>query len=123
VSRNSIKFLFSCLITLCVFLLGLYYGVSICIVTSASAMAVITLNIHHRGIRNIPVPNSIRLLTHFFSKILFIQSDKDSEPPTFINKTSTKDLNDLKLKLGVSAISKANYASCILKIIIKLFVL
>ena len=30
---------------------ALYYGVSICLVTFASAMAVVTLNIHHMGLR------------------------------------------------------------------------
>ena len=41
-------------------LLGLYYGVSICLVSFASAMAVVTLNIHHRGQRGAEVPYVIK---------------------------------------------------------------
>ena len=39
---------------------GLYYGVSICLVSFASAMAVVTLNIHYRGLRGCSVPPLIR---------------------------------------------------------------
>ena len=41
---------------------GLYYGVSICLVTMASAMAVVTLNIHHRGVRGNEVPDIVKQL-------------------------------------------------------------
>jgi len=43
-----------------ILLLGLYYGVSICLVSFASAMAVVTLNIHHRGLRGTEVPEVIK---------------------------------------------------------------
>ena len=39
---------------------GLYYGVSICLVSFASAMAVLTLNIHHRGVRGMEVPDIVK---------------------------------------------------------------
>ena len=49
------------LINVLIFLLsGLYYGVSICLVSFASAMAVVTLNIHHRGLRGSRVPPWVR---------------------------------------------------------------
>ena len=38
---------------------ALYYGVSICLVTFASAMAVVTLNIHHMGLRGKDVSSII----------------------------------------------------------------
>lgn len=41
---------------------GLYYGVSICLVTFASALAVVTLNLHHRGVRGTRVPGIVRSL-------------------------------------------------------------
>lgn len=43
-------------------ILGLYYGVSICLVSFASAMAVVTLNIHYRGLRGYGVPPLIRTI-------------------------------------------------------------
>jgi hypothetical protein len=48
------------MITNLIKLLGLYYGVSICLVSFASAMAVVTLNIHHRGQRGAEVPYVIK---------------------------------------------------------------
>ena len=41
---------------------GLYYGASICLVSFASAMAVVTLNIHYRGLRGGSVPPWIRTI-------------------------------------------------------------
>ena len=40
----------------------MYYGVSICLVSFASAMAVVTLNIHYRGLRGSKVPPLTRLI-------------------------------------------------------------
>ena len=48
---------------------ALYYGVSICLVTFASAMAVVTLNIHHMGLRGKDV-SSLFILTLLSTKIL-----------------------------------------------------
>ena len=55
---------------------GLYYGVSICLVSFASAMAVVTLNIHHRGVRGNEVPEVIkRMVLGFLSRIVFLHFD------------------------------------------------
>ena len=55
---------------------GLYYGVSICLVTCASALAVLTLNIHHRGVRGNEVPAIIRrIFLGYFSRIVFLHFD------------------------------------------------
>ena len=56
--------------------LGLYYGVSICLVTCASALAVLTLNIHHRGVRGNEVPAVIRrIFLGYFSRMVFLHFD------------------------------------------------
>ena len=39
---------------------GMYYGVSICLVSFASGLSVVTLNIYHRGVRGSAVPKIIR---------------------------------------------------------------
>jgi len=41
-------------------MLGLYYGVTIVIVSLATAMTVLTLNIHHKGEHGVPVPRLIQ---------------------------------------------------------------
>lgn len=52
------------------FLSGLYYGVSICLVSFASAMAVLTLNIHHRGVRGMEVPDIVKQVLKNFQLLL-----------------------------------------------------
>ena len=42
------------------FLSAMYYGVSICLVSFASAMAVVTLNVHFRGLRGAEVPRTVK---------------------------------------------------------------
>lgn len=56
-----------------IFLLeGLYYGVSICLVSFASGLAVVTLNLHHRGVRGTGVPAILKsLVLRKLGKILF----------------------------------------------------
>lgn len=49
--------------TVFVLFLGMYYGVSICLVTFASALSVVTLNIYHRGVRGAAVPRILRKIT------------------------------------------------------------
>ncbi|KAG5897913.1 hypothetical protein JTB14_014030 [Gonioctena quinquepunctata] len=41
-------------------LISMYYGVSICLVSFASALSVVTLNIYHRGVRGAAVPGILR---------------------------------------------------------------
>ncbi|CAH1371175.1 unnamed protein product, partial [Tenebrio molitor] len=41
-------------------LISMYYGVSICLVSFASGLSVVTLNIYHRGVRGSAVPKIIR---------------------------------------------------------------
>ncbi len=63
--------------------LGLYYGVSICLVSFASAMAVVTLNIHHRGVRGIEVPTVVKkLVLGLLSKLVHVKFGEDFEDST-----------------------------------------
>ena len=60
----------------CAIHLGLYYGVSICLVSFASAMAVVTLNIHHRGVRGNEVPQLVKqLVLGILSRFVFLHFD------------------------------------------------
>ncbi|XP_066598780.1 neuronal acetylcholine receptor subunit alpha-10-like isoform X2 [Prorops nasuta] len=64
-------------------LISLYYGVSICLVSFASGLAVVTLNLHHRGVRGTRVPNIVRsLILDKLARIVFLnfQEEKRSEP-------------------------------------------
>ena len=64
------------------FLAGLYYGITIALVSSATAMNVFTLNIHHKGVRGIEVSNSVKkVFFGFIAKILFIELDLPVPPP------------------------------------------
>jgi len=61
-----------CNVHIHVSLLGLYYGVSICLVSFASAMAVVTLNIHHRGVRGMEVPDIIKQVLLCFHSLVIM---------------------------------------------------
>ncbi|XP_077292364.1 neuronal acetylcholine receptor subunit alpha-7-like [Arctopsyche grandis] len=54
-------------------LISLYYGVSICLVSFASALSVVTLNVYHRGVGGSAVPASVRnLVLRKLAKLMFI---------------------------------------------------
>ncbi|KAG7190615.1 hypothetical protein KM043_006702 [Ampulex compressa] len=64
-------------------LISLYYGVSICLVSFASGLAVVTLNLHHRGVRGTRVPGIVKsLVLDKLARIVFLsfQEEKRSEP-------------------------------------------
>ncbi|XP_076394956.1 CHRNA7-FAM7A fusion protein isoform X9 [Megachile rotundata] len=64
-------------------LISLYYGVSICLVSFALGLAVVTLNVHHRGVRGTRVPGIVRsLFLDKLARIVFLnfQEEKRSEP-------------------------------------------
>ncbi|KAF2368502.1 Neurotransmitter-gated ion-channel, partial [Trinorchestia longiramus] len=57
-------------------LIGLYYGVTISLVSFATGLSVVTLNIHHRGMRGRAVPQIIRkFILEGLAKVLFIRLD------------------------------------------------
>ncbi|XP_076069704.1 neuronal acetylcholine receptor subunit alpha-10-like [Oratosquilla oratoria] len=58
-------------------LISLYYGVTICLVSFASGMSVLTLNIHHRGVRGLDVPPIIkRIVLGFVAKLVFLHFEE-----------------------------------------------
>ncbi|OXA56019.1 Neuronal acetylcholine receptor subunit alpha-9 [Folsomia candida] len=83
-------------------LIALYYGVSICIVTFASALAVFTLNIHHRGFRGVTVPRLLRFIClKILAKVLLIQGDPEESTATVEQKESQLDaFRELRLQLN-----------------------
>ncbi|XP_064647845.1 neuronal acetylcholine receptor subunit alpha-10-like isoform X5 [Lineus longissimus] len=63
-------------------LIGLYYGITIAIVSFATAMTVFTLNIHHKGFRGKEVPDYIKKICFgFLAKILCLRLDLPETAP------------------------------------------
>ncbi|KAA0194923.1 hypothetical protein HAZT_HAZT005347 [Hyalella azteca] len=58
---------------------SLYYGVTICLVTLASALSVLTLNLHHRGLRGVEVPPLARKIILGWGAKFVLLNFKDSE--------------------------------------------
>ena len=55
---------------------GLYYGVTISLVSFATGLSVVTLNIHHRGMRGRGVPPLVKKIVFgVMAKVLFIHLD------------------------------------------------
>ena len=69
----------------------MYYGVSICLVSFASAMAVVTLNVHFRGLRGAEVPSTVKkVFLSGLARVVFMQfspsferAEKSENPDTF----------------------------------------
>lgn len=73
-------------------LTGLYYGVTISLVSFATGLSVVTLNIHHRGMRGRAVPPLVkRIVFGILAKILFIQLDIPEDCSAF-SKQKVLDL-------------------------------
>ncbi|XGW14959.1 hypothetical protein V3C99_000891 [Haemonchus contortus] len=57
-------------------LIGLYYGVTIFLVALATAMTVLTLNVHHQGVHGGEVPRLLQQIAFkFLARILFVRID------------------------------------------------
>uniref|UniRef100_W6NE20 Neurotransmitter-gated ion-channel transmembrane region domain containing protein n=1 Tax=Haemonchus contortus TaxID=6289 RepID=W6NE20_HAECO len=55
---------------------GLYYGVTIFLVALATAMTVLTLNVHHQGVHGGEVPRFLQQIAFkFLARILFVRID------------------------------------------------
>lgn len=55
-------------------LAGLYYGVSICLVSFASGLSVVTLNVYHRGVRGTGVPPIIKaVVLQHLARLVFLR--------------------------------------------------
>jgi hypothetical protein len=74
---------FNFYVTRC-YLTGLYYGVSICLVSFASGMSVVTLNVYHRGVRGTGVPRMIKaLVLGKLARLVFLQFEpRDKHGPS-----------------------------------------
>jgi hypothetical protein len=66
------------------YLPGLYYGVSICLVTFATGLSVVTLNVYHRGVRGTGVPRFVRaLILGKLARLVFFQFEpRDKHGPS-----------------------------------------
>lgn len=57
-------------------LIGLYYGVTISLVSFATGLSVVTLNIHHRGMRGRELPPLMRrIIFGYLAKLLLLKLD------------------------------------------------
>ncbi|KAK3109038.1 hypothetical protein FSP39_021646 [Pinctada imbricata] len=69
-------------------LIGIYYGITICIVSFATGMTVFTLNIHHKGHRGRPVPPILKkIFFGVFAKILCLKIDVAEAPLSKVTYT------------------------------------
>lgn len=60
---------------------GLYYGITIAIVSTATGMTVFTLNIHHKGTRGTEIPHYLKKICFdIIAKVLFIKIDLQELP-------------------------------------------
>ena len=76
----------------------MYYGVSICLVSFASAMAVVTLNVHFRGLRGAEVPNSVKkIFLGGLAKIVFMQFN-----PTYNEEKRGSDTFQERIKVSTT---------------------
>lgn len=67
-----------CLTYITIFIFtGMYYGVSICLVSFASGLSVVTLNVYHRGVRGTKVPPLIKtLILGKLARMVFLQFER-----------------------------------------------
>lgn len=63
------------------FFLGLYYGMSIALISLSTALNVFTLNVHHKGLRGHKVPYCLkRVFFGIIAKMLFLKIDLPVAP-------------------------------------------
>lgn len=64
-------------------LIGLYYGVTISLVSFATGLSVVTLNLHHRGMRGRRIPPLLKYLVYkVLAKMLLIRLEQDKSSIT-----------------------------------------
>jgi hypothetical protein len=69
---------------------GLYYGVSICLVTFASGLSVVTLNVYHRGVRGTGVPRIIKaLILGKLARLVFLQFEPRDKHVSSVHHVSS----------------------------------
>jgi hypothetical protein len=71
------------------YLSGLYYGVSICLVTFATGLSVVTLNVYHRGVRGTGVPRLVKaLILGKLARLVFFQFEPRDKHGTSMQHVS-----------------------------------
>ncbi len=77
---------------ICMHVAGLYYGVSICLVSFASGLSVVTLNVYHRGVRGTGVPPIIKTcVLHHLARLVFLRFEpRDKAKPQHHNVRSVR---------------------------------
>lgn len=85
----------------CVFV-GIYYGLTIIIVSLATGMTVFTLNIHHKGQRGHPVSPIIRkIFFGVFARVMCVKMDGDynrNSSKVMVNFSNSYFVFSVKLK-------------------------
>ena len=78
----------------------MYYGVSICLVSFASAMAVVTLNVHFRGLRGAEVPSSVKkVFLSGLARVVFMQFSPNFQTQ---EKSETSDTFEQRVKVSIT---------------------
>ena len=93
--KNSDRLLYFNFVDYIIFQKGLYYGVSICLVSFASGLSVVTLNLHHRGLRGTEVPYILRrIILGGLARLVLLRFDVDerhSSSPASTPSTSREN--------------------------------
>ncbi|KAG8229023.1 hypothetical protein J437_LFUL007578 [Ladona fulva] len=87
-------------------LISMYYGVSICLVSFASGLSVVTLNVYHRGVRGTGVPRIIKtLVLGHLARLVFLHFENRSSRTaggSFNSNDSVKSkIPDINQRTGV----------------------
>ena len=82
----------------------MYYGVSICLVSFASAMAVVTLNVHFRGLRGAEVPNSVKKIFLNIMPRLMFMSMPNFEVEREASLTERSDTFEQRVRVGATMV-------------------
>ena len=76
----------------------MYYGVSICLVSFASAMAVVTLNVHFRGLRGAEVPRTVKkVFLSGLARVVFMQFSPNFQTE---EKSQTSDTFEQRMRVS-----------------------
>ena len=76
----------------------MYYGVSICLVSFASAMAVVTLNVHFRGLRGAEVPRTVKkVFLSGLARVVFMQFSPNFQSQ---EKSETSDTFEQRMRVS-----------------------
>ena len=82
----------------------MYYGVSICLVSFASAMAVGALDVHFRGLRGAEVPNSVKKIFLNIMPRLMFMSMPNFEVEREASLTERSDTFEQRVRVGATMV-------------------